>query len=245
MATEPLRRGPQRAPGGERWLQWPALYVFPVHAGVKYSRELSLEGGKNDLPDEMICKTSQTTHQPPSKPRRLSYRISTRRKYTRASEEPMAKNYWLIKSEPSDYSFDDLMSEEDQISEWDGVRNYQARNNMQAMTVGDGVFFYHSQAKPTAVVGTAVVVEEAYPDDTAWDPKSQHPDPKSTPENPVWFMVDIKGQERLSRPVTLQEIKKTPGLENMALVKSSRLSVQPVSEDEWQIVREIASQPDA
>jgi predicted RNA-binding protein with PUA-like domain len=153
----------------------------------------------------------------------------------------MAKRYWLVKSEPSDYSFDDLMNEEDGIAEWDGVRNYQARNNMQAMKVGDEVLFYHSQAKPTAVVGLAAVVEEAYPDDTAWDPESEHPDPRSTPDNPLWHMVDIQAKVKLRRQVTLREIKSTPGLENMALVKNSRLSVQPVTEDEWHIVLALGS----
>ncbi len=146
------------------------------------------------------------------------------------------RRYWLVKSEPSAYSFADLMSEDGQTAEWDGVRNYQARNNMQAMKKGDGVLFYHSQASSQAVVGTAVVVREGYPDYTAWDPKSEHPDLKSTPENPVWFMVDIKAEEALQHPVTLKEIKATPGLESMALVKNSRLSVQPVTEDEWRIV---------
>ena len=109
----------------------------------------------------------------------------------------MAKKYWLVKSEPSDYSFDDLTNEEDSIAEWDGVRNYQARNNMQAMKAGDEVLFYHSQTKPPAVVGLAEVVEEAYPDDTAWDPDSEHPDPRSTPDNPLWFMVDIQAKGQL------------------------------------------------
>ena len=163
----------------------------------------------------------------------------------RRYEEPMAKRYWLVKSEPSEYSFDDLMSEEDAVSEWDGVRNYQARNNMQAMKVGDEVLFYHSQTKPPAVVGLAEVVEEAYPDDTAWDPSSAHPDSRSTPDKPLWFMVDIQGKAKLRRPVSLREIKSTPGLENMALVKNSRLSVQPVTEEEWRIVLDLGSREEA
>ena len=153
----------------------------------------------------------------------------------------MAKKYWLVKSEPSEYSFDDLTNEEDSIAEWDGVRNYQARNNMQAMKVGDEVLFYHSQTKPPAVVGLAEVVEEAYPDDTAWDPASEHPDPRSTPDNPLWFMVDIQAKGKLRRPVSLQEIRNTPGLEDMVLVKNSRLSVQPVTEEEWRIVLDLGS----
>ena len=147
--------------------------------------------------------------------------------------------YWLMKSEPSAYSFDDLKSEEDMTAEWDGVRNYAARNNMQAMKVGDGILFYHSQCKPPAVVGTAVVVKEAYPDDTAWDPASEHPDPKSTPEKPVWYMVDIKADSDMSVPVSLQQIKATAELSQMALVKLSRLSVSPVTEHEWKTIVEM------
>ena len=145
-------------------------------------------------------------------------------------------NYWLVKSEPGAYSYADLQSEEDQTAEWDGVRNYQARNNMQKMKAGDRVLYYHSNAKPNAVVGTAVVVRESYPDDTAWDASSEHPDPKSTPDKPLWFMVDLKADTEFSRQVSLQEIKDTQGLQDMVLVNNSRLSVQPVTEGEWKIV---------
>lgn len=147
------------------------------------------------------------------------------------------RRYWLLKSEPSDYSFDDLMSEEDQTAEWDGVRNYAARNFLRDdIKVGDGVLFYHSMSKPNAVVGTALVVKEGYPDDTAWDPDSDHPDPKSTPDSPIWYMVDIKGEKTLSNPVTLQQIKATPGLETCSLVRISRLSVHPITDEEWDII---------
>ena len=120
----------------------------------------------------------------------------------------MAKRYWLFKSEPSAYSFSNLMDEPDQTAEWDGVRNYQARNFLRdEVKEGDGVLFYHSNASPPSVVGTAVVVREGYPDFTAWDPSSEHPDPKSTPDNPRWFMVDIKGLEALPNEVTLAQIR--------------------------------------
>ena len=147
------------------------------------------------------------------------------------------RRYWLVKSEPNTYSFADLLAEEDQTAEWDGVRNYQARNTLRDdMKEGDGVLFYHSNAKPTAVIGTAVIVRGGYPDHTAWDPDSDNPDPRSTPDNPVWFMVDIQAVAAFENPIPLAEIRKTPGLENMALVKNSRLSVQPVTADEWRIV---------
>ncbi|MBR61271.1 MAG: EVE domain-containing protein [Dehalococcoidia bacterium] len=151
----------------------------------------------------------------------------------------MEINYWLVKSEPSAYSFDDLISEEDMTAEWDGVRNYTARNNMQKMKVGDKVLFYHSMIVPPQVVGTTVVVREAYPDDTAWNPNSEHPDPKSTPEKPVWFMVDLKAQARLKSPVTLKDVKSHPMLQDMALVKFSRLSVQPVTKSEWDCILDL------
>ena len=149
------------------------------------------------------------------------------------------RKFWLVKSEPSAYSFSDLQNEPDGIAEWDGVRNYQARNILRDdIKTGDGILFYHSATSPTAVVGTAVVVEGGYPDYTAWDPSSEHPDSKSTPDNPIWYMVDMKAETEFPNAVTLPEIRSTPGLENMVLVKNSRLSVQPVTSDEWDIVVE-------
>lgn len=139
-----------------------------------------------------------------------------------------------MKSEPDAFSLSDLKKMD--TEHWDGIRNYQARNNMQEMKVGDGILFYHSNAKPNAVVGTAVVVKESYEDFTAFDAKQKYYDPKSDPENPKWFMVDIQYKTTLSTPVTLKEIKANPALSNMALVKNSRLSVSPVSKQEWQEV---------
>ena len=155
-------------------------------------------------------------------------------------------NYWLFKSEPTAYSYQDLQSEDNHTAEWDGVRNYQARNLMRdEMKIGDRVLFYHSNAKPMAVIGTATIVKEAYPDHTALDPDSKYYDPKSTPDNPIWMMVDIKADEPLARPVTLQEIKQTPALENMPLVrKGMRLSVQPVSKSEWDSILAMSESPD-
>lgn len=154
----------------------------------------------------------------------------------------VTRRYWLFKSEPSDYSFDDLMSEDSQTAEWDGVRNYTARNHLRDdVQVGDGVLFYHSNIQPPAIVGTAVVVRDSYPDCTAWDVHSAHPDPKSTPDNPRWFMVDIRAEAPLPNDVTLAQIKATSGLENMSLVKRARLSIHPVTVEEWEIIMELAS----
>ena len=145
--------------------------------------------------------------------------------------------YWLFKSEPGAYSFDDLV--EDGVAEWDGVRNFQARNLLRdEIKEGDGVLFYHSSSKPLAVVGTAVVLRDGYPDTTAEDPNSMHPDPKHTPDKPLWYMVDIRATERFQNPVSLDSIKATHQLGNMMLVRrGARLSVQPVSNEEWQLIR--------
>ena len=145
------------------------------------------------------------------------------------------KRYWLFKSEPGNYSFQDLLGEDDKTAEWDGVRNYQVRNFMRdEMKVGDGVLFYHSSAKPTAVMGTATIVREAYPDSTAWEPGAKYYDPKSNPDAPTWLMVDIQADQVFNRPVTLQEIKQNPNLQGMMLVKRGvRLSIQPVEKEDW------------
>lgn len=148
-----------------------------------------------------------------------------------------ARRHWLVKSEPGAYSFQDLQKEDNQEAEWDGVRNYAARNTMRDdMKIGDGILFYHSNSKPNAVIGHAVVTKSGYPDDTAWDPNSEHPDPKSTPDSPIWYMVDIKAVALFRSPVTLDKIKATQDLSNMVLVNNSRLSVQPVTPKEWKII---------
>ena len=146
--------------------------------------------------------------------------------------------YWLVKSEPEVFSYDDLAKSPKKTSHWDGVRNYTARNHMRdGMKKGDLVFFYHSNAEPPAIVGVAEVVREAYPDPTALDPTHDHFDPKSKPEAPAWVMVDIKAVEKLKRPLGLPELRTIKGLEKMTLLqKGSRLSVQPVSPAEWDII---------
>jgi len=145
------------------------------------------------------------------------------------------KRFWLMKSEPSTFSIDDLRGSPKQTTCWDGVRNYQARNFMRTMTVGDQVLFYHSNADPPAVVGIAKVVKTAYPDPTQFDKKNKHYDPASTVSQPRWDMVDIVFVRRLQRPLTLDELRNEAQLSGMVLLqKGSRLSVQPVSPLEWQ-----------
>jgi predicted RNA-binding protein with PUA-like domain len=143
----------------------------------------------------------------------------------------MPMKYWLMKSEPHVYSIEDL--ERDGKTYWEGVRNYQARNNMQKMSVGDTVLFYHSQAKPPGVAGVAKVVNEAYPDHFAFDKKHKYFDPKSDPDDPRWYMVDVEFVEKFDDVVPLSVIKDTPALSDMVLVKNSRLSVQPVRKAEF------------
>ncbi len=151
--------------------------------------------------------------------------------------------YWLMKSEPSCFSIDDLYRAPKQTTSWDGVRNYQARNFMRDdMNVGDLVFYYHSNCQPPGIAGIAEVVRTAYPDFTAWDPESEHPDPKSTPEHPRWFMVDIQFKKKFSEFLSLDELKFYSELSKMLLLrKGNRLSVLPVTQDEWQFICELTS----
>lgn len=145
------------------------------------------------------------------------------------------KNYWLMKSEPAAFSIDDLQRSVNKTTCWDGVRNYQARNFMRSMALGDQVLFYHSNAEPPAVVGIAEIVKLAYPDPTQFDPKDTHYDPASTRSEPRWDMVDIQYVRKFKRPLSLDELRKEPKLKGMVLLqKGSRLSVQPVRLDEWQ-----------
>ena len=145
--------------------------------------------------------------------------------------------YWLFKSEPGCFSFSDLLARPASTEHWDGVRNYQARNYLRdQIKVGDLVLFYHSNIPEPAVVGIARVVRDGYPDFTALDPAAEHFDPASTSEKPIWFMVDVRAVKPLPRPVPLAVIKEHPALQGMPLVNRSRLSVQPVTEDQWQII---------
>jgi predicted RNA-binding protein with PUA-like domain len=156
-----------------------------------------------------------------------------------------ARRYWLLKSEPDVFSFDDLLASPDRTTCWDGVRNYQARNSMRDdMKRGDRLFFYHSGADPAAIVGTAEVVREGYPDHTAFDARDSHFDPRSRPEAPTWIMVDIRARAPLPTPLSLAQLRGVKGLERMVLLqKGSRLSVQPVTAQEWKIVCRLGGLP--
>lgn len=151
------------------------------------------------------------------------------------------KRFWLVKSEPETFSFDALLAAPGKTTHWDGVRNFAARNFLRdGMKRGDRVFFYHSSSNPQAIVGICEVVREAYPDATAFDKKHHGFDESSKKDAPTWFMVDLRAVERLKRPVTLAEIKATPALAEMALVRIGRLSVTPVTTREWETINEMA-----
>lgn len=148
----------------------------------------------------------------------------------------MAK-FWLMKTEPKTYSWDDLNAAEEATDCWDGIRNYQARNYMREMQEGDQVFIYHSQVQPAAIMGIARVARTAYPDPTQFDPGSKYFDPKSTHENPRWDMVDVQAIFDFDRPITLPELRQVPGLEEMVLLRRGmRLSIQPVTPEEWKTI---------
>lgn len=143
---------------------------------------------------------------------------------------------WLMKSEPSEFSIDDL--EACTVEPWDGIRNYQARNMIRdAMQPGDRAFFYHSNCDPPGIVGVMEIASAAYPDPTAFDPDDKHYDAKSDPANPRWYLVDVRFGRKLRRTITLTELKERPELAELALVRrGNRLSIMPVSEDEWEFI---------
>jgi predicted RNA-binding protein with PUA-like domain len=153
----------------------------------------------------------------------------------------MPAKYWLMKTEPESFSIADLQAAPKQTTCWDGVRNYQARNFMRAMQVGDHLLFYHSSADPPAVVGTATVVREAYPDPTAWRKGDHHFDPKASPENPIWDMVDIRFEHKFDVPLALDALRREKSLTGMELLrKGSRLSVQPVTKAQFDTALKLA-----
>jgi predicted RNA-binding protein with PUA-like domain len=152
----------------------------------------------------------------------------------------MSKNYWLFKAEPHIYGIDHLNAAPKKIGRWDGIRNYQARNFLRdQVALGDEVFIYHSSCKNVGIVGTAKVVNPAYPDPTQFNPESDYYDPKSTQENPRWVSVDIQVTQTFPRIISLAEIKAQRELENMVLVKQSRLSTQPVTKVEWDFILQL------
>ena len=149
-------------------------------------------------------------------------------------------NYWLMKSEPEVFSIDDLARARAKTTGWDGVRNYQARNILRSMKACDLAFYYHSNAEPPGVAGVVKVVREAYPDPTQFDPEDGHYDAGSPKDAPRWWQVDVQFVEKLKRLVSLDQIRSEPRLKGMVLLKSGRLSVQPVTPAEWKVIEALA-----
>lgn len=147
-------------------------------------------------------------------------------------------NYWLMKSEPDEFGIEHLQERPDQTEPWDGVRNYQARNMLRdQMQVGDLAFFYHSNCRPPGIVGIMEIVKAGYPDPTQFDPEADYYDPKSDPDNPRWYLVDVKFRQRFKRMITLDELRSHPELEGMAVVRrGNRLSINPVTPEEWDFI---------
>lgn len=149
------------------------------------------------------------------------------------------RNYWLMKSEPSEFSIDDL--QEVETEPWDGIRNYEARNFMKdEMEVGDGILFYHSNVRPPVIVGTMEVASEPYPDPTQFDPDSKYFDEKSSEEDPTWELVDVKFIQKFDQPVTRDALKEEDELQDMVLLNRFRLSITSVTEAEWKKIHEMA-----
>jgi len=150
----------------------------------------------------------------------------------------MAKQYWLMKSEPNEFSIDDLKARPQQTEPWDGVRNYQARNMMRdQMKKGDRIFFYHSNCDVPGITGIAEVAGKSYPDPTAFDPDDSHYDPKSDPDDPRWYLVDVKFVRKTKRTIPLAELKEQAELAEMPLVRrGNRLSVMPVTPEQWKFI---------
>jgi predicted RNA-binding protein with PUA-like domain len=144
--------------------------------------------------------------------------------------------FWLMKNEPEDYSIEDLEHEGKTL--WDGCRNYQVRNMIRdEMQIGDLAIFYHSNAKPSGPAGVMEICSETYADPTQWDPEDKHYDPKSPKENPRWYVRDVKFVEKFKRVVPIKELRETEGLKNLKiLARGNRLSVTPITEDEYEIL---------
>lgn len=147
-------------------------------------------------------------------------------------------HHWLFKSEPSCFGIDDLSRRPKQTEHWDGVRNFQVRNMLRdEIKVGDLAFFYHSSCTPPGIAGIIEVVKAGYPDFTAWDINSEHFDPKSTAEKPLWYMVDVKLVEKFSRLISLEELKANPKLKELLILrKGNRLSITPISATDWKTI---------
>jgi len=155
-------------------------------------------------------------------------------------------NYWLLKTEPQCFSIGDLKARPRRTEHWDGVRNFQARNFLRdRVGQGDLAFFYHSSCAEPVIAGIVEVVRSGYPDFTAWDPDGEHFDPKSSPDAPIWYMVDVMLKQEFQKPIRLSELRANPALRSMELLRrGSRLSVMPVAAQEWREILRMARSSD-
>lgn len=150
-------------------------------------------------------------------------------------------NYWLMKTEPDCFGLHHLKAKPKRTEHWDGVRNYQARNFLRVMKKGDLAFFYHSSCAQPGIAGIVKITSDAYPDHTAWNPEGEHFDPKSSPANPIWYMVDVRLEREFRHPVTLAALKHNPSLKHMQLLaRGNRLSILPVTKQEWNAILKMA-----
>jgi predicted RNA-binding protein with PUA-like domain len=207
--------------------------------GAKSARKsVAVVGTKNAAAPKAVARAAVAKKAPQSMPYELG-----KWAHVYAPRAAGEQRYWLIKSEPDVFSFDDLRAAPKQTTAWDSVRNTGARNFLRdGMKLGDLAFYYHSNAEPSAIVGICEVVREGYPDHTALDPSHAYYDPDSVADAPTWFMVDVRAASALSRPVTLPEIKASAALREMALIKVGRLSVVPVTAREWELVLAMSAQ---
>lgn len=194
---------------------------------------------KKKAPATTESPRTQTRTRPAKAPQSAPYETG-RWAAAFAARAPGERRYWLVKSEPETFSFDDLLRAPGRTTHWDGVRNFAARNFLRdGMKMGDHVFFYHSSTNPQAIVGVCEVVREGYPDHTAFDRSHHGYDADSDPDAPTWYMVDVRAVAPLAHPVTLADIKARPELADMALLRIGRLSVTPVTAREWEVIQQM------
>lgn len=182
----------------------------------------------------------KTVKRADKKPARKANKTATTAAKPAAPRQPGEQRFWLVKSEPETFSFDDLLRIHNKTTNWNGIRNFVARGYLRdGLKVGDRVFFYHSGMAP-AIVGICEVVRDGYPDHTAFDPADGGYDPDSDRTKPRWFQVDLRAVAQFTRPVTLASIKTRKELKDMTILRIGRLSVTPITEREWTVITEMA-----
>lgn len=205
----------------------------------KREKELKAVNDNNDI-DNAVKRKKQ---KPKNITKKQKIQEKNAKKAVQKKEEKKEKKYWLMKSEPSAYSIDDLMDEGDAGDYWDGIRNYQVRNMIRdEIKYDDECIFYHSCCKPPGIAGSMIVTKECYVDFTAFDKNEKYYDPKSDKNNPKWFMFNVKGLSKFERFISLSELKQIKGLENLKILqKGNRLSITPITKQEYHLICEIGN----